>query len=99
MANSKSDKSLVRNMVLACLGAILIFHFAWLKQLITNYHNLLFAIGDIALLVLFAWQSKISYEQADNPNKEWRRWVVVLIAAALCLWAGGWAAYLNEKIG
>lgn len=89
---------MVQKMVLFCLGAILIFHFAWFHQLVTNYHNLLFAIGDIVMLALFAWQSKLCYDQADDPNKEWRRYLVVFLTVALCAWAGGWAAYQNELV-
>lgn len=98
MSNSKSDKPLVIKMVLVCLGAILLFHFAWFSQLMTNYHNALFAIGDIIMLALFAWQSILSYADADDPNKEWRRRLVVFLAVALCAWAGGWAAYVNELV-
>lgn len=98
MANSKSDKPLVIKMMLVCVGAILLFHFGWLNQLMTNYQNALFAIGDIVLLVLFAWQSIGAYTQADDPNREWRRYVVVGLAVALCAWAGGWAAYVNELV-
>lgn len=98
MANSKTDKPLVRNMVLACLAAILLFHFAWLRQLGTNYHNAFFAIVDILAFAVFAWQSFVAYVQADNPNKEWRRKVVVGVAVFLCIWAGAWAAGVNEKV-
>jgi hypothetical protein len=97
MAN-KSDKPLVIKMVLVCIGAIWLFHFGWFNQLMTNYHNALFAIGDTVLLGLFVWQSIGAYTQADNPNKEWKRYVVVGVAVALCAWAGGWAAYVNELV-
>ena len=98
MAISKSDKPLVRNMIIVCVVAILIFHFAWLKQLVVNMHEWLFVIGDTIMIGIFGYFSAESYKQADDPNKEYYRYLVVGLAAALCLWAGGWAAYVNELV-
>lgn len=98
MTNSKSDKPVVRNMIIVCVVAILIFHFAWLKQLYINLHEWLFVVGDIVLAALFGYFSGLSYKHSEDPNKEYYRYIVVGLAVALCLWAGGWAAYVNEKV-
>lgn len=98
MSKSKSDKPLVIKMIAACTVAILIFHFAWLKQLTVNLHEWLFVAGDIILLAAFGYFCNASYKDADDPNKEYHRYIVVAAAVALCLWAGGWAAYVNEKV-
>lgn len=98
MANKKSDKPLVRNTIIGCVLAIAIFHFAWYKQLALNYHNAFFGIVDLLLLAFFGLMSAAAYKNADDPNKEWLRWVIVLTAVASCAWAGGWAAYVNEQV-
>lgn len=98
MANSKSDKPLVRNLIIGCVVAILIFHFAWFRQLTVNLHDWLFVIGDIILIALFGYSSGKAYKLADDPNNEWLRWATALLAVAICAWAGGWAAYVNEKV-
>ena len=98
MSKSKSDKPLVIKMIAACIAAILIFHFAWFRQLAVNLHEWLFVTGDIILLIAFSYFSNASYKYADDPNKEYNRYIVVALAAALCLWAGAWAAYVNEKV-
>lgn len=99
MANSKSDKPLVRNMIIACVVAILIFHFAWFRQLTVNLHEWLFVAGDIVMLAAFGYFCNASYKEADDPNKEYYRYIVVATAVVLCIWAGAWAAYVNEIVG
>lgn len=96
--SNKSDKPLVRNTIIFCVIAILVFHFAWSNQLFHNYHNLLFAFGDLLLLILFGVYSAQAYKQADDPNKDWKRVVMVGFAVALCVWAGAWAAGYNERV-
>lgn len=98
MANSKSDRPLVRNTIIGCVLAILIFHFAWFKQMAINYRSPVFSIVDVLLVAGFGYFGYISYRYADDPNEEWNRKVVVGIAVALCIWAGAWAAYVNEKV-
>lgn len=98
MSNSKSDKPLVRNMIITCVLAILIFHFAWFRHLGINLGNWVFTIVDGGLIAAFIVESIGAYRYADDPNKEWKRWVVVITAAALCIWAGGWAAGVNERV-
>lgn len=98
MTNSKSDKPLVRNMIIFCMLAILIFHFAWFNQLMINYHNALFAVVDGILFGFFVGIGVNAYNKSDDPNKEWLRYIVVALAVTLCVWAGGWAAGVNEKV-
>lgn len=98
MTNSKTDKPLVRNMIIACVAAILIFHFAWFRQLTVNLHEWLFVAGDIIMVAAFGYYSGKSYKNADDPNKEYYRYIVVALAVALCIWAGAWAAYVNEQV-
>lgn len=97
MPNQKSDKPLVRNVIIFCVLAILIFHFAWSNEYFANLHNLFFLIVDFGLLILFAYQAHGAYQHADDPNKDWKRYVIIGIALASCLWAGGWAAGYNER--
>ena len=98
MANNKSDKPLVRNMIIFCVGAILLFHFAWARQYFVNLGNALFTLVDLALLVAFTYMSVKAYNQADDPNKDWKRYAVVGITLASMIWAAGWAAGLNELV-
>lgn len=98
MANSKSDKPLVIKTVAACVVAILIFTFAWAKYFFHNLDNWVFTLVEGGLIALFVVEAIGAYKHADDPNKEWKRWVVVLVAVILCAWAGGWAAGNNEKV-
>jgi hypothetical protein len=96
--SSKSDKPLVRNLIIGCIIAVLIFHFAWAKQLFYNLGNPLFSVVDGLLIGLFIAEAIGSFRQADDPNKEWKRKLLAAITVALCIWAGGWAAGNNEKV-
>lgn len=98
MSNSKSDKSFVIKMLIGCVAAILIFHFAWFRQLGINLGNWFFTIIDGGLIAAFIVEGIGAYRYADEPNKEWKRYVVVVLAVILCIWAGGWAAGVNEKV-
>ena len=97
MAN-KSDKPLVRNTIIACLLAILIFHFGWSRQLSINLDNWLFTLIDGLLIGGFIVEAIGAYKYADDPNKDWKRIVIIAFAIALCIWAGGWAAYVNDRV-
>jgi putative Mn2+ efflux pump MntP len=99
MANSKSDKPLVRNTIIFCVITILAFHFGWTTQYFINLHNTFFLIVDFGLMALFAWQAKSAYAHADDPNKDWKRLFIVALTVASSLWAGGWAVGLNERVG
>lgn len=99
MPNQKSDKPLVRNLIIACVAAILIFHFAWSNQYFVNLHNIWFLLVDFGLLIAFAYQAQGAYQYADDPNKDWKRVVIIILAAISCIWAAGWSAGLNEKVG
>lgn len=98
MAN-KSDKNLVRNMIIFCAGTILLFHFAWAHNYFVNLGNAFFTIVDLVLISLFAYQAKGAYQHADDPNKDWKRYVVVVLALISSIWAAGWSAGLNERVG
>lgn len=95
--SNKSDKSLVLKIIAACTIAILVFTFAWAKHFFYNLDHWLFSLVYGGLIVLFVIEAKGAYKHADDPNKEWKRWILVLVAVALCAWAGGWAAGNNEK--
>lgn len=97
--SNKSDKPLVRNMIIGCVIAILVFHFGWSSQLGINLHNFWFTLIDGGLIGAFTVEAIGAYKYADNPNKEWKRLVAIGLAVVISLWAGGWAAYVNEKIG
>lgn len=96
---NKSDKPLVRNMILICIVVILVFHLAWAHNYWVNLGNALFIIVDIALLILFGYQANSAYKFADDPNKDWKRYVVVGLALLSSIWAAGWSAGLNERVG
>lgn len=95
--SSKSDKSLVLKTVAVCIVAILVFTFAWAKQFFHNLDNWVFTLIEGGLIAFFIVESIGAYRYADDPNKEWKRVVVVVCAVALCAWAGGWAAGNNER--
>lgn|SRR5688572_6431836 len=96
--SNESDKTLVRNMIIFCILAVLIFHFAWSRQLFINYGNVLFTFIDAGLIGAFIAEAIGAYKYADDPNKERKRFVVIGLAVVLCIWAGGWAAYVNERV-
>lgn len=98
MTNSKSDKGLVGILIAACAVVIAIFHFAWAHYLFMNYSRPLFALFDIALILAFAWASIKGYNNADDPNKDWLRWVIILIAVGSSIWAAAWSTGLMNNI-
>lgn len=86
-------------MIIFCAAVILLFHFAWANNYFINMGNWLFALVDIAVLVLFAYHAKGAYQYADDPNKDWKRYVVVGLALLSSIWAAAWSAGLNERVG
>src|SRR5687768_14867036 len=98
MSNSKSDKGLVAIMIIACTVVIAIFHFAWAKYLFMNYGRPLFAALDIILVLIYAYTSFCAYKNADDPNKEWQRWAVVVIAVISSIWAAAWSTELMNNL-
>lgn len=98
MSNSKSDKKVVAILIIACTVVIAIFHFAWAKYLFMNYSRPLFALSDIALVLCFAWAAINAYNKADNPNYDWQRWAVVIIAVISSIWAAAWSTGLMNNI-
>jgi len=97
MAN-KSDKGLVAILISACTVVVLIFHFAWAKYLFMNYSKPLFAVFDILLSLIFAWTCINAYKNADDPNKDWQRYAVVVIALISSVWAAGWSTGLMNNM-
>lgn len=95
---SKSDKSLVGILIAACSVVILIFHFAWTKYLFANYSLLGFSVIDVVLLLSFAGASYVAYKNADDPNKDSWRWVVVVLAVVSSIWAAAWSTGLMNNI-
>lgn len=98
MSNSKSDKKLVGILIAVCSLAILIFHFAWAKFLFMNYSKPFFATLDIVVLLAFAWASFEAYKNADDPNKDWLRKFVVVLAVVSCIWAAAWSTGLMNNL-
>jgi|ERR1044072_1744725 hypothetical protein len=98
MANSKSDKATVSILIIACAVVILIFHFAWSKYLFMNYSRPIFVIGDLTLVLAFAWASLKAYNNADDPNYDGWRWAAVLVAVLASIWAAAWSTGLMNNI-
>lgn len=97
--DSKSDKGYVLRFIIACLAAILIFHFAWTPYLLQNWSNsLFFTIGDILLFAGFTGVSVKAYKEADDPNFDYMRYVFMVIAIASCIWAAAWSTGLMNNI-
>jgi chromate transport protein ChrA len=95
---NKSDKGLVATIIVACTVIIAIFHFAWAKYLFMNYGRPLFAALDIILLLIFSYTCYNAYKNADDPNKDWQRWAVIIIAVLSCIWAAAWSTGLMNNI-
>jgi hypothetical protein len=99
MSNSKSDKPLVRNWIIGCVITILIFHFAWAKYLIMNYHrSVFFTVVDIVLFLAFGIGAFIAYENADDPNKDTWRKEFIWLAVISCIWAAAWSTGLMNNL-
>jgi hypothetical protein len=95
--NAVSDKRIVRNLIIGCVSAILIFHFAWLSRFIHNFSNPVFILGYGLLLGAFIVEAIGAYRYADNDRKDGKRKILLLIAVLILGWLGGWAAGNNEK--
>lgn len=95
---NKSDKPLVRNMIIFCTCVVLLFHLAWAKLYFVNLGKPIFTIIDLLLLVAFIYWSWRAYTYADDPKKDRTRYVVIAITILSSLWAAGWSAGLNERI-
>ena len=91
------DKGIVRNMVIGCVVAILIFNFAWLSKFTHNLSNWFFTLVYGLLLGAFVIEAIGAIRYADDDKKRWKRFVALALAVALCAWLGGWAAGSNEK--
>lgn len=96
---SKSDKGTVLTIIGACLAAILIFHFSWTPYLLMNWgSNLLFTGLDALLFGAFGVTSAIAYKQADDPNYDYMRKVIIWLAVASSIWAAAWSTGLMNNI-
>lgn len=96
---SKSEKKLVLGIVGACLAVIAIFHFAWTPYLLQNWsNNLLFTGIDALLFGAFGITSVIAYKQADDPNYDYLRKLVIWVAVASSIWAAAWSTGLMNNI-
>jgi hypothetical protein len=95
---NKSDKPTVVIIMLACIGVILLFHFAWYKYLVLNYNHLLFTAGDIVLLILFGITCVVAYKNADDPNYDiwWK--LMISMALASSVWAAAWSTGLMNNL-
>jgi hypothetical protein len=92
-----SDKSIVRNLIIGCIAAILIFHVAWLSKFIHNLSNPVFALVYGAVVAFFIIEAIGAYRYADDDAKDWKRKLLLLITVLILGWLGGWAAGNNEK--
>lgn len=95
---NKSDKSLVGILIGACTIIILIFHFAWAHYLFLNYSRAFFASLDILIALGFVLASNIAYKGADDPNKDYWRWIVVVLTVISSIWAAAWSTGLMNNI-
>jgi hypothetical protein len=69
-------------------------------QVAGNFKNPVYYIVLIILGLLFVWQSVRAYNVADSgTNDNSSRATVIGIAVIIILWAGGWVAGSNEKVG
>lgn len=95
---SKSDKSLVGILIAACSVVVLIFHFAWTHYLMLNYSKPFFTIMDILVNLGYAAACIQAYRNADDPNKDWLRWAVVLLALVSSIWSAAWSTGLMNNL-
>jgi hypothetical protein len=96
---SKSDKKTVLWIIAASLAAILIFHFSWAPYLFMNWSsNLLFTGVDALLFGAFGVTSAIAYKQADDPNYDYLRKLLIWVAVASSIWAAAWSTGLMNNI-
>src|ERR1043166_6667421 len=97
MSNSKSDKPVVLKLIAGSVAASLIFTFAWAKQFFANLDLWYFTLIEGGLLAAFIVESIGSYRYSDEPNKDWKRHLVWILALACCAWAAGWSCGVNGK--
>lgn len=95
--NAVSDKKIVRNLILGCITAILIFHLVWLSKFKHNLSNPVFAVIYGVVMAVFIVEAIGAYRYADDDSKDWKRKFLLVITVAILGWLGGWAAGNNEK--
>jgi|ERR1044072_7430 predicted Na+-dependent transporter len=93
-----NDKSLVNWTVISCIIAIVGPHVAFFFLSNGDFLNPVFWITDILLLAFFIYGVKAAYKNVDTAKDNATRWFIVIIAALMFLWVGGWAAGGNEKV-
>lgn len=95
--NPNSDKKRVLYLISICAAVVLIFSFAWAKQFFHNLNTWWYSLIEGGLITGFVIESIGAYRYSEDPNKEWKRAIVVLFTIALIGWAAGWSAGSNEK--
>jgi hypothetical protein len=103
MSNSKSDKPLALITIFGSLAAIAIAYTllaVFSHQVGGNFKNTVYLIGVIVLGILFLISSIFAYNKADDTKYDnMSRGLVIALAVIIIIWAGGWVAGSNEKVG
>lgn len=103
MSNSKSDKPLALKTIFGSLAAIAIVYIllaTFSHQVGGNFKNTIYIIGVAILGICFIWKSIQAYMLADDGVRDnSSRLYVIILAVAIIIWAGGWVAGSNEKVG
>jgi len=95
--NAVSDKKIVRNLIIGCGAAILLFHLAWLSKFFNHMGNPVFDLIYAALMTTFVIEAIGAYRYADDDSKDWKRKLLLAITVVILVWLGSWAAGNNEK--
>lgn len=101
--SNKSDKPLALKTIFGSLAAIAIVYTllaVFSHQVAGNFKNPVYYVVVIILGLLFALLSIRAYKLADSGTKDnSSRLHVILLTVLIIIWAGGWVAGSNEKVG
>lgn len=95
MTNEYLDKPRYKWFLLGTSLAILIFHFAWFKNLLANFHKPVFLIFDVLLIAAYVIEAIGMLRHAEDEKGDIKVRLVIYLALAICLWTGGWASGVN----
>jgi hypothetical protein len=99
--SNKSDKPLALKTIVGSLIAIAIAYVllaTFSHQVAGNFKSAIYVTGFIILAIFFFLCSVWAYKEADGTNDNLSRSIVIALAVAIILWAGGWVAGSNEKV-
>jgi 4-hydroxybenzoate polyprenyltransferase len=97
-SNKKSELRYVLPLIGGTLAAIILFHILYWPEFTALENDPFFLVVYIILLLAYSYGSYLIYKKRDESEPNGKRWAVLIIAAILCSWIGGWCSqYRMDK--